>query len=162
MKKLTAERLRELLEYDSETGVFRWRVKSGSKSAGSIAGTLHKNGYCTKIMVDRKGFAAHRLAWLYMTGEWPALEVDHKNCIGTDNRWSNLRLVTRHENMQNKRRAHRNNKTGFLGVSIQDGRYRADIYDSGKHRFLGFHDTPEQAHAVYVDAKRIMHPGSTL
>ena len=160
--KLTLERLKELLEYDPETGVFRWLIKSGSKSAGSIAGTSHKDGCCFRIMIDRKCYRSHILAWFYMTGEWPPSEIDHRNTIGTDNRWKNIRLSDRYKNMQNQRRAHRNSKTGLLGVHKCGGKYRARILYNGNDKSLGLHNSPQKAYEAYLSAKRKLHQGNTL
>ena len=162
MKMIDAATVRELLDYDPAIGVFRWRRKTGSKPAGSAAGTPHKGGYCLRIMIDRKCYRSHRLAWLYMTGAWPDFEVDHRNTDGTDNRWENLRPSTRAGNMQNQRRAHRNNKVGFLGVHQQGERFRARLRVAGKSASLGMFATAEEAHAAYVRAKRELHPGCTL
>lgn len=91
MAELTAGRLKELLTYDPETGVFIWRGwRSGSAVAGSVAGSLHSDGYvCIKI--GRCLYRAHRLAFLYMTGSRPIGQVDHINMNRADNRWCNLR-----------------------------------------------------------------------
>lgn len=88
---LTAERLREVLEYDPAIGVFRWLIKPcGQISIGDIAGCRHGEGY-VQIRVIGRIYLAHRLAWLYMTGEWPISLIDHRNLDRSDNRWSNLR-----------------------------------------------------------------------
>ena len=160
MSELTAERVRELLEYTPETGVFVWRRPTGMKPAGSIAGCKHKKYVC--VQVDGKRYYAHRLAWLYMTGNWPAFEVDHHNTCGTDNSWGNLRKSDRFSNLQNQRRAHRNNSTGLLGVSQFGERFRARIYANGKDVSLGIHASAEDAQAAYVKAKRSLHQGCTL
>jgi hypothetical protein len=98
--ELTQNRLQELLEYNPLTGVFTRRVNSGHAKAGAVAGTKHIDGY---IMVGVGGdkYFAHRLAFLYMTGEWPISGVDHRNTIKSDNSWGNLRDCTQRENMNN-------------------------------------------------------------
>ena len=88
--RLTAERLRQLLDYSPETGLFYWRVKRGSVAAGTEAGTWHGNGY-RKIHIDGVPHLAHRLAWLYVHGEHPTGEIDHRNGNPADNRISKLR-----------------------------------------------------------------------
>ena len=75
---LIAERLRELLSYEPETGVFRWRVSRGPAVAGSVAGSLTTYGYI-KIKVDGRFYRAHRLAWIYVHGVWPSKDLDHKD-----------------------------------------------------------------------------------
>lgn len=111
--KLTQSRLMQLLNYDPATGVFSWKIKSGGKKAGSVAGTAHCKGYIT-IRVDYKYYLAHRLAFLYMKGEMPEF-VDHKNGVRNDNRWSNLRPATATENMQNMG-VRKDNTSGHSGV----------------------------------------------
>ena len=161
---LNAERVRELLNYDPETGVFTWRVQRGGiASPGSIAGGITENGR-RLIGVDGINYFANRIAWLYMTGEWPKGEVDHWDTDPSNDRWSNLRDVSRQVNQQNARKARADNKTGFLGVSI--GRrgvgFLARIFVNGKTECLGTYKTAEEAHAVYVEAKRRLHEGNTL
>lgn len=98
---LTAERLRELLTYDPETGEFRWRYTRGCRARGQIAGTVTCLGYLT-IAIDGRKYKAHRLAWLHVHGEWPYPEIDHINRIKLDNRLVNLRRATRAENNANR------------------------------------------------------------
>lgn len=116
-------RLQELLEYAPETGAFRWRVNRTSVRAGTVAGRLDSKGY-RQISVDGQRYAAHRLAWLYVNGEWPMHEVDHVNGIRDDNRIANLRDVARIINMRNKRRYR--NASG-LPIGIQ---HRGDVWHS--------------------------------
>ena len=159
--KLTAERLREVLSYDPETGVFTWFAARGSGKVGSVAGCLAKDGYRV-IRIDRQRYLASRLVWLYTTGSWPKFEIDHKNGIRDDDRWVNLRDVTRSENQQNLRRALSNSTTGFLGVSRHQGNFQAQIRLDGKSRYLGTFSTPEEAHAAYLNAKRGLHQTCTI
>ena len=97
-----------------------------------------------------------------MTGAMPAGDVDHINGNRADNRWCNLRDVSRTLNNQNQRRAQKDNETGLLGVSPHRGRFKAQIRVNGKVRNLGLFDSPEVAHKVYLAHKRLMHPGNTL
>jgi hypothetical protein len=158
---LTAARLRELLHYDPDTGVFTWRVKRrGTASAGSIAGTVN-DGY-VKIKVDGVRWGAHRLAWFWMTGSAPADEIDHQNGDHCDNRWSNLRQGTHADNMQNQITAQADNRTGLLGVRRRGKRFGAEINANGVKRWLGAFGTAEEAHAAYVATKRELHPFGTL
>lgn len=88
---LTAERLRELLDYDPETGYFRWRRDVGARAwKGQLAGTMARDGY-EYIGIDRRRYPAHRLAWLYVHGEWPRGLLRHLNWLRSDNRLENLR-----------------------------------------------------------------------
>lgn len=109
------------------------------------------------------GHGAHRLAFLLMTGAMPAGDVDHINGNRADNRWCNLRDVSRAVNMQNLRKPRADNTTGFLGVSLSKGRYQAQIAANGKTHYLGLYDCPKLAHAAYVARKRLLHSeGNTL
>lgn len=160
MTYLTQSRLREMLEYVPETGKFvRARDVVGRK-AGSEAGSLDTTGYI-RIGVANRVHLAHRLAFLYMTGEWPEEHVDHINGVRTDNRWVNLRPASKSVNMQN-RRAKSGNAAGLLGVSRNGGRWSARIHTSSGPKHLGTYSTPEEAHQVYLDAKRVLHAGCTI
>jgi hypothetical protein len=162
MRKLTAHRLREVLKYDRNTGVFRWRMSLAKRvKIGDVAGCARQDGY-RLIRVDGRLYLASRLAWLYMHDCWPKNEIDHKNTIRGDDRLQNLRDVTHAENKQNSRRAHRDNKTGLLGVMTSQGKFRAQIRLDGKARHLGTFETPEAAHAAYLVAKRKLHPACTI
>ena len=101
--RVSAERLRQLLDYAPETGRFYWRKQRGSAAAGSEAGTWHSHGYRV-INIDGVAYYAHRLAWLYVHGEHPAGEIDHINAIPADDRIANLRQCSRSENARNTRR----------------------------------------------------------
>jgi hypothetical protein len=158
---LTAERLRELLHYDPETGVFVWRVRCGHALPGAVAGGVDYTGY-HYIKLDTRRYGSHRLAWLHTYGAWPSDSVDHVNGAKADNRIQNLRDVPRRVNMQNQKKPHTNNVAGFLGVYKAGRRWRAQIRHEGTARNLGRHDTPEQAHAAYLCAKRKLHAGCTL
>jgi len=164
---LSAQRARELLDYNSETGIFTWRVnvgRWGRIKAGSTTGSPDLNGHL-RIQVDGRLYYAHRLAWLMQTGAWPEGDVDHIDGTPANNRWSNLRDVPHRINTENRRRAHRNKPSGLpMGVSIdnRDGAFRADITVKGKARSLGRFTDPEQAHQAYLKAKRELHAGCTI
>lgn len=160
---ITQARLRELLDYNPETGVFSWRVRRGpSAPAGAVAGRISKakrdaGGGYRWVGVDGKEYLAHRLAWLYMRGEMPPCEIDHRNTLRADNRFDNLRLCDDTQNMAN-RKIQANNTTGFKGVSLNKatGKFVASIQRCGQYKYLGLFPTPEQAHAAYsVAAKEL-------
>lgn len=160
--RITAERLRECLIYDPETGVFRWRAGCASgRHVGEVAGGLDVKGYRI-IKIDQVSAKAHRLAWLYVTGDHPRGEIDHINGDRSDNRWANLRDVSADINRQNRR--HGTGVTGLLGVSPADkpGTFRASIKVNRKQYRLGVFSTAKAAHAAYLEAKDRLHPGSTL
>lgn len=155
---LTAERLRELLSYDPETGVFRRLISTSSNAmAGDIAGGMNAGGY-VRIGIDGISHRAHRLAWLYMHGEWPDAQVDHRNRVRSDTRFDNLRKATNAQNQQNRGMA-RTNTSGRIGVhwSVRVGKWRARIRLSGCRRELGFFDDIADAAAAYAEAKAKMH-----
>jgi hypothetical protein len=152
MTKLTAERLREVLSYYPETGIFAWRVNTNRVRVAQVAGNLNPRGY-RRIKINGRDYKAHRLAWLYMTGEWPPTEIDHINCDRDDNRWANLRTATRGQNARNARRpAH--NSSGLKGASWHAGdkKWRAQIRVDGRTKHLGQFDNPIDAHKAYVAA----------
>jgi hypothetical protein len=154
---LTAEKLREILEYDQETGVFTWAVKRGNYHVqGKRAGTVNSRGYRV-IEIDGKAYREQRLAWLYVTGEWPEHEIDHRDLDKTNNRFSNLRQATRRQNTCNKS-VQKNSKTGVRGVNRRDnGKFRAYVCVLGKRINVGQYDTIEEAQAAYVAAAREHH-----
>jgi len=160
---LTQEQLKELLHYDSDTGTFTWVDSRGRVASGDVAGSPQSMGYLS-IRINGRLHLAHRLAWLYSTGEWPKYQIDHINGIRTDNRISNLRDVTANVNQQNQRRGQSGGKTGLLGVSLykKTGKYRSEIMCFGAIKFLGYFDTAPEAHAAYVKAKREIHEGCTI
>lgn len=159
---ITAARLRELFDYDPLTGVFTRRVSAGTRwHAGDVAGGPNADGYIV-IRIAGRNYYAHRLAWLYVHGEWPSAQIDHRFDDRGDNRLSELRPATRGQNAQNQRRAQANNKCGLLGVSESYGRFRSQIQRDEKNKHLGTFDTPELAHAAYLEAKAKLHPFQTL
>jgi hypothetical protein len=160
---LTAARLRELVRYDPETGHFTRIRQTRHKPAGTRITYIMPNGY-ERIMVGSHKYPAHRLAWLYMAGEWPTMEIDHINGRPGDNRWCNLRHISRSMNQQNQRKAQRSSKSGLLGVCTR--RNGASFYamvevNGVSHRSATF-KKKEEAHAAYIELKRKLHPGSML
>lgn len=161
--RLTAERLRQLLHYDPATGEFTWiRVAPSTHNVkvGDRAGCL-QHGY-VRVRIDGNLIYAHCLAWLWMTGNWPADQIDHRNGNRCDNRWENLREATARLNSQNRRFAPKRTSSGFLGVRPRRGGFEARICTGGHSKHLGDFRTAEAAHCAYVQAKRALHPGGTL
>lgn len=158
---LTATFVRALLLYDPLTGDFFKRSKKGKLV--QIALAVDKFGR-RQIVFGTKHYKAHRVAWLYMTGELPANHVDHIDGDASNNAFTNLRLATNKENMQNRKGHTVANKLGFLGVcpNGQNGKFTAQITVQGKKLHLGTFDTPEEAHEAYLDAKRKFHPFNTM
>lgn len=166
---LTPEKLREMLMYDENTGVFRWRVRPTIRSkvrAGDIAGCRDNRRGNVLIKVPGEPLhQAHRLAWLYVYGEWPKQHIDHINGNPSDNRIENLRDVSPQINAQNKRKIMVTNKSsGFLGVTFckKAQKFQAQITFNKKCFYLGLFDDPKEAHLAYLKAKRKIHEGNTL
>lgn len=158
------DRVAELLSYDSDCGVLTWRIDRGGKAkAGSVAGSVDGKGY-GQVKIDGLCLRAHRVAWCLFYGAWPAAEIDHINGIRNDNRIINLRETTSAQNKQNIRGAHRDNKSGHLGVCYRHKRnlWTAQIKAEGRIRHLGFFSTPEAASEAYLSAKARLHPFQTI
>lgn len=151
---LTQERLKELFHYDETTGLFSRRIRTSNRvKVGDVAKTKGPSGY---VLIGIEGVRqyAHRLAWLYMTGEWPIRVIDHINGMRDDNRFCNLRDVTQSRNSSNRQGPSTNNRSGFLGVGKRShGKFNAQIKLHGEYAYLGTFDTPEKAHAAYLAAK---------
>lgn len=159
----TVDELRAAIAYDPETGVFT-RIKSyGRSKAGTVLGSKTAQGY---LSVSFKGqlTSAHRLAWFYVHGVMPSSPIDHINGDRADNRIENLRCGGYTANNQNRLKPQRNNTSGFLGVgwNPQNKKWRAQITVNNQTKHLGHYDTPEEAHEVYLAAKRKYHKGCTI
>lgn len=154
--RVTAERLREVLHYDQDTGVFTWLKPPTSRRqlTGQAAGCW--SGKYRVIGVDGTLYRAHRLAWLHVTGKWPAHGLDHRDGDGGNNKWSNLREASTSENNRN-RRGH--GVVSLKGVSrfVRGSRFRAHIRVNGKGYHLGSFGTAEEAHAAYCAAAARLH-----
>lgn len=161
-ENMTQQRLKELLHYDPDTGIFTWRISPKYDiAAGAIAGHRRKDGYLI-IRLSQVNYYAHRLAWLYMTGEWPPIEVDHLMGDKADNRWTQIRSATPSLNKENMRTARKDNRTGLLGAHKAKDKFSSRISIKGVSKYLGTFDTPEEAHAAYCDMKRRHHQGCTI
>jgi hypothetical protein len=133
------KRLKELLDYDRDTGVFTWKIKRGRSAKGSIAGCQHSNGRVL-ISIDGKLHWAHRLAWLYGYGEISDdFEIDHINRCGSDNRLVNLRKVSRKQNQENLG-LRRDNSSGNrnVGWSKDHGKWTVNLKSHGKNIHFGY------------------------
>jgi hypothetical protein len=159
---LTQERLKELLDYDQETGIFVWKEPITNISVGVVAGTLNDQGYLI-IGLDNERYRAHRLAWFYVYGKWPDNQIDHRDHNRSNNRIKNLRDFTHSENNQNQICAQDKNKsTKLLGAYPNGSGFMARIQVNGKDKYLGTFRSPEAAHAAYILAKRELHRGCML
>lgn len=151
---LNAEQLRLIVRYDPETGKFFWlrETKNHIGKVGCEAGSIMVTGYA-KIAIDGRDYKAHRLAWLWMTGEWPKDRIDHKNRNKSDNRWENLREATCTENKANQV-VSKNNKLGVKGVKFdkKSRNYSATIRKHRHSYFLGKFSTIDDAKRAYAEA----------
>lgn len=159
-ENLTAAELREFVFYSPDRGLFTWLPRPDTTSANRLfntkfalrsAGTVSVQGYVNIQIAGKGTYRAHRLAWLYMNGEWPEGHLDHRNMDRRDNRIENLRLATRSENGAN-RKVYSNSKSGIKGVSPRLGRWCAQISVRGKVKMLGLFDTKELAASAYAQA----------
>jgi hypothetical protein len=156
----THERLKEMVNYDPETGIFTWRKKNPKNhfvKPGDICGHLNKDGYIV-MSIDSVRCKAHRVAWFYMTGKWPKKLIDHKNRIKSDNRFCNLRECNVSQNKINGA-MNKNNTSGFRGVYRRNGngRYRTKVRKGNKTVWFGPFDTPEEAYKVYLRENAKLH-----
>lgn len=152
---LTAEYVRQILDYDPETGRLRWKYRIDTtptwnkRFSGRSAGWLGKDGYL-RVLINNKGYLQHRLAWLIMTGSWPEVIIDHQDLNRSNNKWENLRLANHAQNKSNSD-ANANNHSNLKGVSFHraTGKWRARIGHAGESKFLGLFPTKEDAHDAY-------------
>jgi HNH endonuclease len=142
--RITAERLREVANYNPESGQFTRLVSRGKWQAGSVMG-CEDHGYI-RISIDDVRYYAHQLAYLWMTGVIPP-EIDHRDLDGLNNRWDNLRPTTDTLNRANQRTW---NQLGVKGVHRNKKRFSASIQKEGSKQHLGTFDTPEEANAAYA------------
>lgn len=142
-EEITKEYVLSILDYDQITGLFTWR--KWNKPAGSDMKTNCGKTYW-RIGIMRNQCLAHRLAWLYVHGNWPDGEVDHIDGNGMNNAISNLRVVPPSVNMKNLRRSKRN-MSGVTGISWDKGirKWIAMISNGGKRIYLGCSSDFEEA-----------------
>lgn len=147
LMELTEKYIKSILHYEKETGDWTWLVqKSNRIKPGQLAGAL-SGGYWI-ISVDFKRIRSHRLAFLYVTGEWPKNDVDHINGNKLDNRWCNLREATDKQNQAN-RKLNKDNKTGYKGVKYKRNRWEVTLGLDGKKVYFGRYKTLRKAVEAY-------------
>ena len=153
---LTQSDIMSQLHYESSTGVFTRIVsKTNSQKDGCIAGSIHNDGYII-IYIFYEKYRAHRLAWLYMTGEMPKDHIDHIDGNKGNNSFSNLRLASNKQNLKN-RNINENNKSGYRGVSWSNhaNKWVANAMLYGKRKNLGYYETAEKAYKAFTDFAKL-------
>ncbi len=142
----------DLLSYDSESGIFYWKVSRGSVKPGRIAGSpqTSKGKTYIQIRIDKSFYKAHHLAWLFQHNEWPRFDLDHVDGIGTNNRIANLRKCTMSQNKANSKK-YKNNKSGHKGVfwRAKLNKWSVSIQCNGKRIYVGLFVKLEDAVAAY-------------
>ena len=153
--KMTQNELKELLHYNSETGIFTWLQKVSNIKKGAIAGTLHHSGYY-QIRINKKIYLSHRLAWFYIHGYFPNL-IDHINGIGIDNKLCNLREATYSQNNCNKKLT--KSTSGIKGVCWDKNKSKwvARIMFNKKTINLGRFDDLKKAKLMVENARVKYH-----
>ena len=146
---ISQAQLKEVLEYNPDTGVFTWLKVIGNRKVGDVAGYKHHNGYIN-IKIQGKIYQAHRLVYLYMTGNFPENFIDHINRIKDDNIWTNLRDATNSQNKANIKKP-KNNTSGYKGVRWHktNKRWSAEIRYMKKKMYLGYYNTPQEGYEAY-------------
>lgn len=158
-----AEYIRQIFDYNPETGVLRWKNRTdvlpawNGRFAGKTIGEKTSWGYLA-VTINGKTYMLHNLIWVYMTGNEPSGIVDHEDLNRTNNKWNNLRDATRSENQCN-RRIQSNNTSGYKGVTFDKSRnlWSARVNLQGKVYNLGRFKTAEEAHAIYLKAAKEKH-----
>lgn len=157
---LTLGRLKEVLTYNRSTGLFRWKVKTAQRTViGDIAGCIRDDGYVV-IKIDGKLHLGHRLAHIFVTGEFPKGRLDHRDTNKSNNKWRNLRSATHSQNLSNRRRP-KNNRSGHKGVSWhpKQKRWIARICVERRQLHIGSFKTKKAASAAY-NAAAVKHFGA--
>jgi HNH endonuclease/AP2 domain len=156
---LTQKSLKGIINYNPDTGIFTRIKTTRNVKSGDVAGHLTIHGYIA-ICVGGRKYSAHRLAWLYMTGEWPKDQIDHINCVRNDNRFVNLREATNSANQQNIKNPRSDNKSGLLGAFFdpKSNKYTSRIKINKKRFYIGTFNTANEAHQAYLNAKSEHHP----
>lgn len=163
---ISIDRLREAFEYDPQSGMLVWKIgRRGPACPGDVAGCL-SNGYVS-VKLDQQGLMVHRVAWALTHGRWPIGDIDHRDGNPSNNRLDNLREATRSENMQNRRVAQSNSRSGRLGVWRSNRQnlkkpWKAVVVTGGKAVHVGYFASEEEAQSAYLAAKARLHPFQTL
>ena len=146
MAEMTQEYLKSILNYDKDSGIFTW-----VKRNGNVAGNIDSSLYC-RINIKGIKYSAHRLAWLYVYGEWPKNQIDHINGNKNDNMISNLRDVTHSENQRNQYK-HRLGKLHGCHYCKREEKWVSEIRINNKTKHIGYFNTELDAHNAHIKFK---------
>lgn len=155
---LTQDYLQSILDYDALTGIFKWTARRQGTRVGRQCGCVGPLGY-RQIYVRGHHYMAHRLAWFYVYGHWPAAFIDHINGDTDDNRIDNLREADAVQSAWNTRKQ-KNNTSGYKGVHFSKGskkKWQATIHANHQRHVIGYYETPEEASAAYNSAAAKLH-----
>lgn len=147
--RLTYDEARRLFHYDPDTGNLSWAVGVSNRKIGDRAGKDAPQWGYRHIRVANREYMEHRVIWLWMTGDWPPSEIDHRNCDGRDNRWANLRLASPSQNQANTRRR-RDNTSGAKGVIRMRSKWAARITYNGRNIYIGTYASVAEAQQAYA------------
>lgn len=158
---ISQEELKSIFNYSAETGIFTWKVQPALKKnpgIGDVAGCIHKKSGYVMLKIKAVSYRAHRLAWLYVTGENPKNHIDHINGICFDNRFINLRECRPNENNQNKKSSN-NSSSKYVGVDWckASKKWRAQIGINGKNKYIGIFESEIEAFNAYCKEKEKHH-----
>jgi|SRR5215217_257853 len=155
---LTQEKLKTKLEYDPLTGLFTWVERFSSRAGkGELAGSVTSHGYIS-IRIFGKAYLAHRLAWLYVNGEFPQFQIDHRDTNKSNNSWTNFRPATNAQNVMNTG-IRANNKSGHKGVSwyARYQKWRVGCKADGVRHHLGYFENIDDAVKAYAACAKRIH-----
>lgn len=153
---ITQKRIKELLSYNQDTGIFIWKESLGNRAiVGNIAGSDKPSGY-RQIKIDTIPYLSHRLAWLYVYGYLPENHIDHINRDKSDNRIKNLREVSRSCNIRNSK-IRKDNKSGIKGVTLHPvGKWVSRISTKHKTKTIGYYDSLDEAICARLAAEQCL------
>ena len=152
---VTQEQLKELINYNSETGIFTNKVTRNSRAVKGQELNPSNEGRYGAVQLNKQKYLLHRLAWFYINGTWPKDQIDHINGIKTDNRISNLRECTNQQNSYNRKG--REGTSKYKGVHAHGNKWRAKVTISGKQIIIGSFNTEKEAALAYNKQVKVIH-----
>jgi HNH endonuclease len=151
---LTQAQLKELLTYDPDTGIFKWKDTGRGRSWDRVAGYKEGGNGRIRIRIGTRNYLAHRLAWLYVYGEWPKNIIDHRDLDPSNNRIKNIRDATISQNGANSKPR---GKSGVKGIRKHGNKWMAKINHGGRGHYLGLFKTIEEATEAYQTEAKLLH-----